>query len=268
MDFKDILVISDLDGTLIDRNFTVSERNRQAIKRFQSKGGHFAIATGRSLEAGARYFAAAGPNNPSIILNGTVLYDFDAKKILWNHPMKLDSAKEYIEKIHERFPSTGIEVFATQGLGVIQSNDFIEKHLSREGIYEYEPNIFDGRPLCKALMADEADVIQEIIAFTDTFEHEDVRFVTSSAYYLEMLPAGADKGRALKKLIDLCGFSTEQVYAIGDYYNDIELLQAAGFAAMPQNSPDDLKHLADLVVCSCDDGAVADLIEYIEQKVK
>ncbi len=128
MDVKDILVISDLDGTLIDRNFTVSERNRQAIQRFQSKGGHFTIATGRSQEAGARYFAAAGPNHPGIILNGTVIYDFESGEILWNHPLNGKSAKEYIEKIHERFPSTGIEIFATQGLGVIQSNDFIGKH--------------------------------------------------------------------------------------------------------------------------------------------
>ncbi len=83
-----------------------------------------------------------------------------------------------------------------------------------------------------------------------------------------MLPAGIDKGVALKKLAERYGLSVNQIYAIGDYYNDIELLQAAGFAAMPQNAPEDLKHLADLVVCSCDDGAVADLIEYIEQKVQ
>lgn len=268
MNFNDILVISDLDGTLIDRNFTVSERNRAAIKRFKSNGGHFAIATGRSLEAGARYFAAAEPNCPSIILNGTVIYDFDTSKILWNHPLKLESAKECIQKIHDRFPGTGIEIFATAGLGVVQSNDFIGKHLSREGIINYEPNIFDGRPLCKALIADEAEVIQEIIAFTNTFAHEDVRFVTSSAYFLEMLPAGVDKGKALKRLTDMYHFSADKVYAIGDYYNDVELLSAAGFAAMPQNSPEELKHLADLIVCSCDDGAVADLIEYIEQKVK
>ncbi len=268
MNFKDILVITDVDGTLIDRNFTVGERNSRAIERFKRKGGHFAVATGRSLDSGAQYFEAISPNNPSVILNGTVIYDFIEKKMIWNQPLQFETAKLCVEKIHERFPNTGIEVFSTTGIGVVHYNNFIHKHLSREGIDGNDPDIFDGRPLCKALIADESDVIQNIIAFTKTFEHKAVRFVTSSPYYLEMLPVNADKGSALNEVIRLGGFSREQVYAIGDYYNDVELLKAAGFAAMPQNAPDDLKHLADLVVCSCDDGAVADLIEYIEQKVE
>jgi len=270
LDFKDILVISDLDGTLIDQNFTVSERNRSAIERFKRNGGHFAVATGRSLESGAQYFAAVSPNSPCVILNGTVIYDFNEKKILWNQLLDFESTRLYVEKIRNRFPKTGVEIFSTMSLGAVHYNKYIGDHLSREGINcdENESDIFDGRPLCKVLLADDADVIQNIIAFTNTFEHKEVRFVTSSEYYLEMLPVHADKGTALKEVIRRCGFSAENVYAIGDYYNDVELLEAAGFAAMPKNAPDDLKRLADLVVCSCDDGAVADLIEYIEQKVK
>ncbi len=268
MNFKNTLVISDLDGTLIDRNFTVSERNREAIERFKRGGGHFAVATGRSLQAGAQYFAAVAPNNPSVILNGTVIYDFSSQKILWSKPMERESAVECVRLIRERFPDTGIEVYDTTELRVVHSNEYIVKHLTREGIEINDDDItvFGGHPLCKALIADEADVIRDIIAFMGTFEHKDVRFVPSNLNYLEMLPACANKGCALKELISICGFSIDQVYAIGDYYNDVELLAAAGFAVMPENAPDDLKQHADLVVCSCDDGAVADLIEYIEQK--
>jgi Cof subfamily protein (haloacid dehalogenase superfamily) len=267
LDLKDILVISDLDGTLIGRHYDIPERNLKAIERFQRKGGHFAVATGRSIASGARYYAQVSPNGPCVILNGTMVYDFTTKKMLWNLPLRLGSAKKYITMIQNRFPSAGIEVFGTQDLGVLNSNDYIVKHLAHEKMTGCNPEIFDGRPLCKALFADDADVIQNMIAFTETFEHDDVRFVTSCENYLEMLPADADKGIALKKLMDICGYSAENVYAIGDYYNDVELLQAAGFAAMPKNSPDELKHHADLIVCDCGDGAVADLIEYIEREV-
>ncbi|HEX2985902.1 MAG TPA: Cof-type HAD-IIB family hydrolase [Caproiciproducens sp.] len=266
MNFKDLMVISDLDGTLIDRNFTVSERNRRAIERFQQGGGRFAVATGRSLLSGARYFAAAKPNSPSVILNGTVIYDFQQKKILWSMPLCLSEAKECVQRIHERFPFAGIEVYDAENIGLIHRNERISRHLSREGIHSFLSDVFDGRPLCKALIADDAGVIQDIIAYTKTFEHSKIRFVPSGPEYLEMLPTGADKGNALKRIMQLCGADECQVFAIGDYYNDAELLQAAGFSAMPQNAPDDLKRKADLIVCSCDDGAVADLIEYIEQK--
>ena len=267
MNLEDILVISDVDGTLIGRNRMIPKRNLEAIARFQRKGGHFAVATGRSVESGAQYYAEVSPNAPCVILNGTMVYDFTAKKMLWNLPLQLESTKKYIELIQNHFPSTGIEVYSTNGTSILNNNDYTRTHLSRECMESDDPEIFDGRPLCKALFADDADVIQNIIAFIDTFEHDEVRFVTSCENYLEMLPFNADKGVALKEVIRLGGFSPKNVYAIGDYYNDVELLQAAGFAVMPQNSPDELKHYADLIVCDCDHGAVADLVEYIEQQV-
>ncbi len=269
MNYHDIFVISDLDGTLLGNDKTIPKRNLEAIARFQSKGGRFAIATGRSVITGAPYIDAVSPNGPSVILNGTIIYDSAERKILWNLPLNTEKTKRYVEIIHERFPGTGIEVYSTDSLGVLKDNPYVSSHLERANMERCVPDIFNGRTLCKVIFMDDADVIQELAAFTETFEHEDVRFVLSSENFLEMLPAKADKGSALKKIISSCGFPMENVYAIGDYYNDLELLQAAGFAAMPQNSPDELKEeYADLVVCDCSEGAVADLIEYIERKAE
>ncbi len=268
MNLKDILVVSDLDGTLLSKERTVPTRNLEAIARLKRKGGHFAVATGRSAETGAQYLAAVAPNGPCIILNGTILYDYPTKKILWSLPMNPETTRNYIRLIQKRFPSTGIEVFGTNCVHVINRNDYVVQHLSRENLHGYEPDIFDGRPLCKALFLDDEKTIDQVIDFTETFPHDEMRFVKSSAHYLEMLPVNADKGRALMKAAELYGYSIKNIYAIGDFYNDVELLKAAGFAAVPQNSPDDLKRQADLVVCHCDDGAVADLIEYIERKTE
>lgn len=268
MNFSNILVISDLDGTLIGDNHEVPRRNVEAIRRFQGAGGHFTIATGRSCLSAAQYIRAVSPNTPGIILNGTVLYDFGAENILWSGPMDGVPAKQYVEKIAAAFPSAGIEIFAQEEQGVAYGNAYIREHLNREGISDRTKDLLDGRPLCKALIADDADVVQKIIAFTETFAHPEVRFVTSSAYFLEMLPLQANKGDALRRLVRMLGFEMKNVYAIGDYYNDVELLKAAGVSAMPQNAPDELKPNADLLVCGCSDGAVADLIETIERTVK
>lgn len=269
MNYNDIFVISDLDGTLLADDKTIPKRNLEAISRFQSKGGRFAIATGRSVLTGAPCFDAVSPNGLNVVLNGTVIYDSTKQKIIWNFPLNTEKTKSYIDRIRKRFPQTGIEVFSTDSVGVLKNNLYVSKHLKRENLERSVPDIFNGAyTLCKVLFMDEADVIQELVAFTQMFEHEDVRFVLSCENYLEMLPAQADKGSALKRIISSCGFSMENVYAIGDYYNDIELLQVAGFAAIPQNSPEDLKQYADLVVCDCNEGAVADLIEYIERRAE
>lgn len=268
MNYNDILVISDLDDTLLGSDKTIPKRNLEAISRFKSKGGRFALATGRSVITGSPYIDAVSPNGPSVILNGTIIYDSMEQKIIWNLPLSTEKTKKYIDMVRERFPGTGIEVYSTDSLGILKNNPYVLSHLQRANMERCVPDIFNGRTLCKVIFMDDADVIQKIAAFTETFEHEDVRFVLSCENYLEMLPAKADKGSALKKIVSSCGFPMENVYAIGDYYNDIELLQAAGFAAVPQNSPDELKKFADLVVCDCNEGAVADLIEYIERKAE
>ena len=95
--FRDILLVSDLDGTLIGDAFQVPERNQIALRRFQQEGGRFAIATGRALDSAARYAHLTSPNAPCIVLNGTMIYDFDHSKILWEHPLP-PNAKEYVQK--------------------------------------------------------------------------------------------------------------------------------------------------------------------------
>lgn len=268
MDFSNILVISDLDGTLIGEDHHIPLRNREAIDRFQREGGHFTVATGRSLVSAGPYIRTVLPNTPGIILNGTVLYDFAAGGILWSGPMEAACAVRYIRKIAAAFPSAGMEVFAEEEQGVVLHNGYIREHLEYEGIQDKHNDILDGRPLCKVLIADDADVVRDVIAFTRSFAHPEVRFVTSSPSYLEMLPARASKGSALELLVSRLGFSMKNVYAIGDYYNDVELLETAGFAAMPQNAPDELKSRADLVVVRCGEGAVADLIETVERAAR
>jgi hydroxymethylpyrimidine pyrophosphatase-like HAD family hydrolase len=59
-----------------------------------------------------------------------------------------------------------------------------------------------------------------------------------------------------------------QVYAIGDYYNDLQLLAVAGCSAAPKNAPQDIQDSVDYVCCDHHEGAVADYIRYIEQRLK
>lgn len=54
--------------------------------------------------------------------------------------------------------------------------------------------------------------------------------------------------------------------AVGDYYNDIEMFEAAGFSACVANAPEDIKQYVDQVLVSCEEGAVAQLIELLEAK--
>ena len=268
MRIQDILLVTDLDGTLIGKDFIVPERNIAAVKRFKEKGGNFAIATGRAIASGARYYSVATPNAPCVLLNGSIIYDFDSKRVLTEYPLP-KTAAGFVKQITDHFPTCGAEIYTKDRIYINKANMYIEMHMAHEGLPCKECDVTDVEGnWCKALFAADVETKAEMMQFTTTFAHEGVRFVSSSDYYFEMLPTNVDKGTGLTELIRLTGFAHENVYAIGDYYNDIEMLQAAGFAAVPQNAPDEIKQMANLVVGHCYDGAVADLIEYIEQKVE
>lgn len=267
MDFKGVFLISDLDGTLIGENYEVPARNLEAIQRFQKLGGHFAIATGRSIESAGAYAALTFPNGPCVCVNGGLAYDYTAKKVVYEHPFEQKSAEIYMRKMIEHFPTLGAEYFCRHEIHVLRRNSLIQNHLTNEKARWLEPKLFDySQPWYKALFADEPEVIQKVAAFTQTFEHPEVRFVLSSEYFCEMLPVKSSKGEALHAVAEQFGFKQENVYAIGDYYNDLELLRAAGTAAVPENAPEDLQKMADVVVGHCYQGAVADFIDWIAQK--
>ena len=82
--------------------------------------------------------------------------------------------------------------------------------------------------------------------------------------YWEMLPEDAHKGTGIQRLAQVCGYSLEQVAAIGDYYNDMEMLRTAGITAAPSNAPEEIRKMAGFVAGPCDEGAVADFIEKLE----
>ena len=69
-----VLLVSDMDGTLVTGNFTIPQRNLEAIERFKQKGGTFTIATGRANTSVEKYNSILNLTTPAILYNGCLLY--------------------------------------------------------------------------------------------------------------------------------------------------------------------------------------------------
>ncbi|HAS78146.1 MAG TPA: Cof-type HAD-IIB family hydrolase, partial [Ruminococcus sp.] len=81
-DISKILLITDLDGTLLTKDKTISETDLEAINSFRKKGGLFSVATGRTIQAVKPYFDILKPDMPVILYNGAMIYDPKNKKII------------------------------------------------------------------------------------------------------------------------------------------------------------------------------------------
>ena len=231
MTVKDILLVSDIDGTLIDSQYRIPARNREAIQRWMAQGGGFAIATGRSWESVEKCLGDLRVNRPCVLANGGLVYDLESHTPVSVQALPQE-ARAYTRKMMEQFPDAGIEVFTASDVWILRENDITRAHMANEGIHCRFGTMEDvEEPWCKMLLASlEQPAIK---AFTEALAPQGVRFVASSDRYWEMLPEDAHKGTGIQRLAQVCGYSLAQVAAIGDYYNDVEMLRTAGITAAP-----------------------------------
>lgn len=266
MDYSKYLLITDLDGTLLHGS-EVPPRNVEAIRRFIERGGKFTIASGRAIGPAIMHIRDIPLSAPAVIINGGIIYDYEKGEMLQKQALPVH-VKDYLIGIMAAFPDVGVEIFTSDNDYVVRNNFVIENHLSREKLVANHCDLKDvpEGDWIKVLMCSPSPERQaEVQAYVANHPYEGYYFVPTSARYYEIMKEGVSKASGLEYLFRYCGLERSHVVAIGDYYNDSEILEAAGFSVCPENAPEDIKESVDLVVCHCKDGAVGELIEYMEK---
>ena len=258
-----LLLVTDMDGTMLTTDKRISEENIEAIRAFQEAGGRFSIATGRSIPSLEHYIHLLQIDTPVILYNGGAIYDYGKREIVW-HSVLGSRAVDYTKDVYEKFPEIGIEILLDDQIYVVRSNPIVKKHLDTERL-SYLSCGFDDVPdgWFKVLFALDPSQMDEFEAYMLSKGYDDVCFVRSFTHYFEMLPQGSSKGGALLHLAELTGIPVEMTVAIGDYFNDYEMIQNAGIGVTVANAPQELKQIAQLVVCDNDHHALAELIRVL-----
>lgn len=267
-DISKVVLISDMDGTLLNSQKKITDTDRNAIERFMKLGGKFTIATGRTIQSFEQYGGMLDLRMPLIMYNGAAIFDWGKKQLLYSSPLTAE-ARRYTSEILEAMPQIGGEVLRTDGTYVFRNNEYQQFHTKICGIipnYCDVSEIPDGGWL-KVLFSMSPEDIPEIKILTDMRRYSNVSFVKSSEIFYEMLPLGITKGTALDEYRKLDGMTDYTFAAAGDFDNDIDMLIKADLGAAPANAEDIVKQSADIVLKnSCDTGAIAEFIDYIIEK--
>lgn len=260
------LLISDVDGTLVSGGLDLPRRNLTALERFIRGGGLFALATGRSAASAGKFAARTGVNAPCILLNGSIIYDFGTRKVLWQAFLPPEVG-DVMRTVMARFPEVGAEVYAEGNFHLLNENPWTREH-APDKILGYVHTRPEDVPSGwnKALFTGEAGKLAQVQRLCESLPHPGWDYVYSGPLYYEMLPTGVSKGSTAKKLAEICKIPHNRVVAIGDYFNDYEMVAGAGFSAVPEDSPQALRAAAGMIAGPCERGAVADLIEYLENQ--
>lgn len=265
--FSSIVLITDLDGTLLPHDKILNPKDLEAIEYFRSNGGIFTIATGRIIQASEQFFDALKPDAPVILNNGGLIYDVGKKKTLYEHCID-DAARDYTIALMEKFPEIGVEVNLPDGIYAVRMTEFEQLHLGMTHL-PYTVKGLEEIPQsgwCKVLYSIGDGRVTELAEYAASMGWDKTSFVISGDFLFECLPKGCTKGSALKKLSEIEKWDAFTVAAAGDYNNDIEMLEFADIAIAPQNAQDIVKKSADYVTrATCQDGAIAEAIDYLDK---
>ena len=271
MKASDFYILSDWDGTLVLPDLTIPIRNIEAVNRFTERGGRFGIATGRPPRWLDVLTNVLNVNAPCIWNNGAIIHNHTTGETL-KETFLSEKTKPYCGIIlNSPLPSI-VKVMTARGvLSIASTNDkteplmeFMNKHN-----YPYD-NLIQWQsitePWYKMVVMVLPEHHGEWLDYIAQQKMSGLSFTFSDRYMLEVLPDGVNKGSAIQYLIDNAGYRRDQIACIGDYYNDVEMLQAAGLTAAPASAQQEIKDIADILTGPFEDGAVADLIEYLENK--
>lgn len=262
MKFSGLVICSDLDGTLIDESNIVPKVNVEAIEYFRAHGGKFMIATGRIPEAVTPAIGDLPLDYPCICHNGCSVYDFSKNE--YKEVISIDDeAIPVAEEIMKAFPKSGVEVMTGEGICVVRRTPATDFHIEFEKVSSISADSIKNapKPWFKILFAqspEETDAIKE--EFLNSPHNENYNLLKTHQFYYEIFNKSASKGAALKKFCAHSGIDLKNVIAIGDNENDITMLDIVGRSAAVANASDIVKAHADIITCSNEEGAIADLV--------
>ena len=264
MDFKNAIIMTDLDGTLLNDEKNISERDMESINDFCDKGGLFTIATGRGYSMAKPVAEKIGLRIPAVIFNGAAVYDFKADKFLWQSSVT-KKARKYIKTVMDAFPDIGIEVLHSQTVYVPAMNDVERFHISLENTKVVECKLEDipEDGWLKVLFAYWPEKMDTLRKFVDEHCSEDTNRVLSAPIFYELLPTGVSKAYGYQKLLEVTGNEGRFTIASGDYPNDAEMVAYADLGVAVSNAHEDVKKVAKLVIGSNNEDPMTQIIKHI-----
>ena len=264
--FDGILLCTDLDGTLLRDDKSISPENRTAIEYFKREGGYFTFVTGRMPSYVWNMYHAVQPNAPVGCVNGGGLYDYASERYLWTYGLSRD-VMELVAYIDAEMPTMGIQLNTFDTVYFCKESSALADFRAETGV----PNIVCPYrevtgPIAKILFADrDGDRITHLASLLNAHPRADeFDFIRSDRTLYEILPRGIHKGVALSKLAEILGIDPRRTVAVGDYDNDVGMLRTAGLGVAVSNATEAVKAAADMITVSNEQHAIAAIIDRIE----
>lgn len=248
------MVITDLDGTLLDSRHQLSSINRKTLERLPYKGVTRVVATGRSVYSAYKVMEADFPLDYLIFSTGAGILDWKIKEVIYKNVLEKTIVSDIIDiliqndvsfMLHQEIPDNHYFYYMSNGM---HTDDFA----SRLMIYSNYAQSFDYSKHKEIQATQLICMFEEIDSFIRTKEMLDpissglsliqaTSPLNNKSVWLEIFSAGVNKSNAAKQLAGMLNIRQSETISIGNDWNDEDLLTWTKSSYVVANSPDELK---------------------------
>lgn len=270
---NELLIYTDMDGTALtdwDRGPYLPARNLEAILAFTEAGGVFSVASGREAQDIMRFFPGVEFRCPLVCGNGAVVYDALAGRVLRRFPLPASYKEECAAYVLSHrdvwLVAADAEEIYQVTFGVPEKDEPIgdwdrlplrvEEFLAEDRFIKAVYVLPPGGPGMEELKRETA-LLPSAALMTAT---------QSSPRYLEMVDCAVSKAEGIRLARRSAGLEDRTLVCIGDYFNDLPMLQLSDIPACPENAVPALRDMCRIVTCDNNTGALWDLLRQLRDR--
>jgi len=273
------IVLSDVDGTLVDSQKRITRRAKAAIQMLRDVGIRFAVASARSPRGMTMIAEQIALSAPIAALNGGMLIDACTMKILTQQALDDETARSVIERVDQY----GLDVWVYAGANWYLRNLYAPHRESEEKVVRFAPTevkdfeealnqrvakvlgVSDDLPLvarAERAIREEFQTSADVRSMPDSREREPrVSVVRSLPFHLDITHPRANKGVVVGTLSELLHIPPEEFATIGDMPNDVPMFRASGYSIAMGHADEYVKKSATAVTAGMDDEGFAKAME-------
>ncbi|MFJ4694334.1 Cof-type HAD-IIB family hydrolase [Streptomyces sp. NPDC088766] len=255
------VVATDLDGTLLRGDLTVSDRTRRALERVAASGAHHLVVTGRPAVACKHLLDALGYRGLAVCGQGAQLYDAGADRLLSSLALDRGLARSVVERVEAELGRVELGIVTSPPESRFKVTPGFGERVRHGWDVTTDRDLLWTSPIDKLILHHPEVDEDRLAAVTRRLTGSEVSVVHSVKGMVEVLPAGTDKGTGVARAAELLGFTGADTVAFGDMPNDVPLLAFAAHGVAVANAHPELRAMADEVAPGNDEDGVAAVLE-------
>lgn len=255
------LVATDLDGTLLRDDRTISARTRQALDRARAAGIALVLVTARPPRFVRALAQELGLSGVAICCNGALVYDLETEALIEHSPLASADARALVAALREAIPGVAFAIESELTYGCEPAYLALGSLSQPQDELLADALLLCERPITKLIARHAERVAEELYPLALAIAGERAVITYSSPRFIEISAIGIDKARTLARYCERLGVSPAEVVAFGDMPNDTPMLRWAGRGVAVANAHAEALASADDITASNMDDGVARYLE-------